>query len=233
MDELFERAALGPLHDVVTRSPGVVIHGPRGCGKRTLAEVVTRAPGHEIVSLDDPAMLALALEDPAGFAWDLPERVVLEEVQRAPGLLPALAAELGRNPVPGRLIATSAGGQSEYPTLAAFRLDPVSQSEFGDWNSAFTGRLFAGDFDEGDSERLGFELDERVVDGGYPDAIFEATAAARAEWYGAHVRRTVDEDIAAGSRLRNPAELGDVLTAVADRTSELLNVSELSDATGP
>jgi predicted AAA+ superfamily ATPase len=233
MDDLFERAALGPLRDLMARSPGVLVHGPRGCGKRTLTDVATRDTGHEVVSLDDPVTLALALEDPAGFAWELPDRVVIEEVHRVPGLLSALAAELARDPVGGRLIAISCVGQMEYPLIAAFRLDPMSQSEFGDWNSVFTGRLFNGAFDEGDLDRLGFELDERVVDGGYPEAIFEETAAARARWYAAHVVRVIDDDIAAGSRLRNPRELGDVLSAVAARTGDLLNVSDISEASGP
>ncbi len=57
------------LVEALTDTPVVLIHGPRQAGKTTLAA---------------------ALADPAGFIADLPERVILDEVQRVPALFPAI-----------------------------------------------------------------------------------------------------------------------------------------------
>jgi predicted AAA+ superfamily ATPase len=68
----------------------VLIHGPRQSGKTTLAQVVGKRQDYACFSFDDNVLLAAATADPVGFVGDLPERAILDEVQRAPGIFAAL-----------------------------------------------------------------------------------------------------------------------------------------------
>ena len=91
-------------------SPVVLIQGPRQCGKSTLAQMVC-APeflpgatgagnpasrGYGYLSFDDDVVRAGAEIDPMGFIAGLPESIVLDEVQRVPGLFTALKLEVDR-----------------------------------------------------------------------------------------------------------------------------------------
>ena len=61
--------------------------------------LLTAYPGnYEYISLDDDNLRVGAQEDPVGFVDDLPENVVLDEVQRAPELFTALKLAVDRNP---------------------------------------------------------------------------------------------------------------------------------------
>lgn len=82
-DRLLARFAEPRLLQSLADTPIVRIHGPRQCGKSTLAQVVGRARGYVYLSFDGEVTLAGATSDPVGFVSDLPERVILDEVQRA------------------------------------------------------------------------------------------------------------------------------------------------------
>jgi len=106
---LYPRYAQARLEEALADTPVVLVHGPRQCGKSTLAQIVGKARDYTYISFDDDVALAAAREDPIGFATDLPERTVLDEVQRAPGLFTALKAIVDRRRTPGRFILTGSG----------------------------------------------------------------------------------------------------------------------------
>lgn len=54
----------------------VLIHGPRQCGKTTLARRVGTKAGYAYLSFDDDVTLAAALADPIGFVAELPARYI-------------------------------------------------------------------------------------------------------------------------------------------------------------
>ncbi len=82
--------------------PVVLINGARQTGKTGLARVMaarSRATRAQYFTLAAAATRALAASDPAGFVRNLPGPVVLDEIQKAPGLFPAikLAVDRGRD----------------------------------------------------------------------------------------------------------------------------------------
>ena len=89
------------LAETLADTPVVLIHGPRQCGKTTLARSVGDARGYAYFSFDDDVVLAAAQADPMGFVGELPERTILDEVQRAPGLFTALKTAVDRRRTPG------------------------------------------------------------------------------------------------------------------------------------
>jgi uncharacterized protein len=97
---------------------------------------------------------AAAQADPVGYVADLPERAVLDEVQRAPELFTSLKAEVDNRREPGRFILTGSANVLLVPRLAdslagrmeILRLHPLSQAELAGENSSFLSKLFKASF---------------------------------------------------------------------------------------
>ncbi len=83
------------METALSDSPVVGLLGPRQCGKSTLSR--NCEPGRHYVSLDDQAYLDLATNDPQGFVDELPEKVAIDEVQRAPELALAIKRSVDAN----------------------------------------------------------------------------------------------------------------------------------------
>src|SRR5438034_2242870 len=104
--ELYPRYAEPRLSEALADTPVVLIHGPRQCGKTTLARMVGDSGGYAYISFDDDVALGAATVDPVGFVADLPERTILDEVQRVPGLFIAVKTAVDRGRTPGRFLLT-------------------------------------------------------------------------------------------------------------------------------
>jgi hypothetical protein len=74
----------------------VLIHGSRQCGKTTLCRRYAEPRGYSYFTFDDAVTLGAATADPIGFTADLPERVILDEVQRVPVLFTAIKETVDR-----------------------------------------------------------------------------------------------------------------------------------------
>ena len=118
-------------------TPVVLVHGPRQCGKTTLAHLVGEAAGYEYITFDDDVQLAAANADPVGFVADLADKTVLDEVQRVPALFLALKSSVDRDRRPGRFILTGSANVLLVPRLAdslagrmeILRLHPLAQDD--------------------------------------------------------------------------------------------------------
>jgi predicted AAA+ superfamily ATPase len=134
---LYPRYAERRLIEALTDSPVTLIHGPRQCGKTTLAQFVGRRLGYSYFSFDDDVTRVAAESDPAGFVTDLPERVILDDVQRVPTLFTALKGAVDRRREPGRFMLTGSSNVLLLPKLAdslagrmaILHLRPLAQCE--------------------------------------------------------------------------------------------------------
>ena len=130
------------LEEALADSPAVLVHGPRQCGKTTLALDMAGASdaaspsasadsdGHalsmagrpvrsyEYVNFDDPALRDGAEADPMGFVAGLPERTILDEVHRVPALFTPLKLAIDRRRTPGRFLLTGSTHVLLQATLA-------------------------------------------------------------------------------------------------------------------
>lgn len=224
------------VREALTDTPVVLIHGPRQSGKTTLARMVRDRRGYAYVSFDDAAARDAAREDPTGFVADLPDRVILDEVQHVPTLFTSLKASVDRNRIPGRFILTGSANVLLVPRLAdslagrmgILRLHPLSQRELARGAPRFLDALFAGAFRTRLADRLGTELAERIVGGGYPAALVRRVPARRMAWYRDYVDTEIQRDIQDLSRIRSLDSLPRLLAVVASHTAKLLNISDLA-----
>ena len=92
---------------------GIVINGPRQCGKTELMRALHRETGGTLLSLDDTATVTAALADPGGLVTGFPVLLYIDEVQR--GGDPLILA------VKAMLDASRAKGQI---VMSAFLTDP-------------------------------------------------------------------------------------------------------------
>ncbi|HWL63570.1 MAG TPA: ATP-binding protein [Steroidobacteraceae bacterium] len=235
-DRLYRRFAEEALRETLADTPAVLIHGPRQCGKTTLARGVGEARDYAYFSFDDDVTLAAAKADPVGFVGDLPERVVLDEVQRAPVIFPALKSAVDRRRTPGRFLLTGSANVLLLPALAdslagrlgLLRLHPLAQCELADHAPKFLDLLFNDGFKVRKYERLGKGLAERIAAGGYPAALARATASRRSAWYRDYIETLVQRDVRQLARIASLDALPRLLALAAGQTARLINISDLA-----
>jgi predicted AAA+ superfamily ATPase len=235
-DRFYPRFAEPGLVEALADTPVVLIHGPRQCGKTTLAQIAGRKRNYAYFSFDDDVTLAAAASDPVGFIADLPERVILDEVQRAPGIFSALKSAVDRRRIPGRFLLTGSANVLLLPSLAEslagrmgiLRLHPLAQCELAGRHPRFLGALFAGAFKTRKAERLGNALAERIAAGGYPAALARPTPRRRAAWYRDYIETLVQRDVRDLARIASLDALPRLLALAAGQTARLINVSDLA-----
>jgi hypothetical protein len=233
---LYPRFAELRLLEALADTPVVLIHGPRQCGKTTLAQVVGAREGHAYLNLDDDVTLAAATADPVGFVHDLPERVILDEVQHVPEIFTALKSAVDRRRTPGRFLLTGSANVLLLPRLSdslagrmeILRLHPLAQSELVGKKPHFLDTLFDRGFATRPHERLGRALAERVAAGGYPAALARGSERRRAAWYSDYVETLVQRDVRDLARIRSLDTLPRLLTMAAGQTANLVNISDLA-----
>jgi len=224
------------LTEALTDTPVVLVHGPRQCGKTTLARQVGDAKGYAYISFDDDVQRASAQADPVGFVADLPHKVVLDEVQRVPTLFTSIKAAVDRDRRSGRFILTGSANVLLVPRLAdslagrleILRLHPLAQAELAHRRPGFLDALFGAAFETRTQPRLGRELADRIAAGGYPAALARPAARRRAAWYRDYIDTLVQRDVPDLARISALDALPRLLTLAAGQTAHLLNVADLA-----
>jgi len=223
------------VEQALADTPAVLLHGPRQCGKTTLARQVCEPLGYGYLSFDDDALRAAAQADPVGLVADLPPRMVLDEVQRVPQIFTALKVAVDRDRAPGRFLLTGSANVLLLPRLAdslagrieTQRLHPLAQCELAGYDSAFLQALFGASFGLQRHARLAEELAERVAAGGFPAALARQ-APRRRDWYRAYVEALVQRDVTDMRRIGALDTLPRLLAAAAAQTARLVNVADLA-----
>ena len=227
------RAALGD-----TRIVAIV--GPRQSGKTTLARRIAGDDGRPFVTLDDEQFRRFAEDDPAGFVRSQPVAVI-DEIQRAPALILALKKAVDEAPRPGRYLITGSvdlfkGALS--PDSLAGRVDtiellPFSQAEIaGAGAPEFLDRAFAGDFPSLAVTGPTDDLIERVISGGFPEALSRTAPARRRRWLRAYVRALAERDVSEIAAIDKSVEMRRLIDHAATASGQLINLSALGSRLG-
>jgi len=229
---LLEARVIEALRD----RPVVLITGPRQSGKTTLARSI---PGYAYVTLDSLAALDAARSDPEGFVAGLPDRTVIDEVQRTPGLFLAIKAAVDRNRAPGRFLLTGSTSATAMPRAAdalvgrmeLLTLWPLSLREIEGGSGSVCDRLFEAQTPWTDHEQETGDLAGTISRGGYPEPL-AWEPHRRAAWIRDYVATVVQRDIRDLSDIAGLTAIPRLLSLLASRCANLLNVSDIARSLG-
>lgn len=233
-DSMLPRSLRGSLDEALQDTPVVCILGPRQCGKSTLAKAY--APERPYFDLDDDNLTETALNDPTGFVRGLPEKVTLDEVQRAPEILRAIKVAVDANRSAGRFILTGSANLLLLPRaseslagrMEILRLHPLTESEKEEKPGAFLETLLTDGFRPEIRESSGepTDLPRRLMTGGYPEVRKRSPQRIPA-WHRNYLQTLFERDAHEISTIRDSGQLLRLLTKLALQSGTLLNKSSL------
>jgi predicted AAA+ superfamily ATPase len=210
----------------------VLLAGPRQSGKTTLARDLA-GEGRAYLTLDDATTLAAALADPVGLVRSL-DAAIIDEIQRAPDLLLAIKDAVDRDGRPGRFLLTGSANLMTLPRVAdslagrmeTIRLLPLSQAEvLGDTRPGFLSSLFSGQAPKAGVMRLGSDLVESVLAGGYPEALARKSWPRRQDWHLNYVEAVIERDVRDVAQIDQLDRMPRLLRALAEHSGQLINHS--------
>jgi uncharacterized protein len=225
--------------EVLVDTPVVLLAGPRQAGKTTLVKRVAAQQSLRYLTLDDELTLLSAREDPVGMIRSL-DRAVIDEIQRAPELLLAIKKSVDDDRRPGRFLLTGSANLMTLPTVAdslAGRMEtlsllPLSQSEMSGNAANWIDGAFAGQLLKVTKPALGDELVERVLRGGYPEAVSRPSAKRRVAWARQYIDALIQRDVRDIAGIDKLDHLPRFLRALAQTAGHMCNYSQLAAQVG-
>jgi uncharacterized protein len=232
---IYPRFIMPRLEEALTDTPVVLLHGPRQSGKTTLAHQIAEQQRYTYITFDDHVHLDAAKTDPMGFIANLPDKVILDEIQRTPELFTAIKASVDRDRRPGRFILTGSANVLLVPRLSdslagrveILRIHPLSQSEINDQESNFLNTLFDATFGYYTCTRLGQTLTERITTGGYP-SVQSKLPRRRSAWYRDYIHTMIQRDVQDLAHISDLDALAKLMTLTAGQTARLLNMTDMA-----
>lgn len=235
---MIQRNITPNLLDALADTPVVLINGARQTGKSTLVQSIAGASHPaRYITLDTASVLAAARNDAAGFLAGIEEAVVIDEVQKAPELFPAIKADVDRNRKPGKYLLTGSANVLLVPHLSeslAGRMEilslwPFSQGELSGRRETFVDVLYENKmpFRDVQPESL-ISLQSRIIKGGYPETQYRVKEDRRQAWFESYMTTILQRDIRDLANIDGLNSLPRLLAIIAARSPALLNFAELS-----
>lgn len=245
------------MQNALQDSPIVLLNGARQVGKSTLAEMlaqpqpITQSAEKSVqnspiwgpaqyFTLDDQTTLTAAITSTTSFLQGLSQRVVIDEVQRAPEIFLAIKKQVDAKKKPGQFLLTGSANVMTLPRLAdslAGRMEihtiwPFSQGEILGHKESFIDDCFSGQKWSHISTINWSMLMERVVTGGYPEVLKRTNAKRRQAWFSAYLTAILERDIRELANIEGLQELPRLLQLLAVRVGGLLNFADISRTAG-
>lgn len=239
----YDRFVEAELRAALADTPVVALNGARQVGKSTLVRHLAErynGPVH-VVTLDDPTQLAAARSDPVSFV-DRDGLLVIDEVQRAPALLPAIKAAVDRDRRAGRFLLTGSTrllSVAEMSHSLAGRVEivdlwPLSEAERVGRRTTFPDALLTW------RPELVFKTDvgpdsylERICAGGFPEPLTRS-GRRRSAWFRNYATTVVERMVLDTTDVERADLLPRLLRLCAARTAGELNIAAIAaDASMP
>lgn len=238
---MYQRNISGKLTAALADTRVVLLNGARQVGKSTLAQQVAQQRGGQYLTLDDPVIAELARTDPQALVRGAAQFTVIDEVQSAPALLPAIKQEVDRRPVAGRFLLTGSANVFMLPNAAeslagrmeVLTLEPLSQCEVEASPHNFVDALFgSAPWVRCSVPTDRADLMRRLVSGGFPEALGRADPQRRDAWFRAYLASLLQRDVRDYANIEGLHDMPRLLSLLAARASWLLNMAEVSRSTG-
>lgn len=238
-DSLFPRQIEARLLEALQDTPVVLLAGPRQAGKTTLVKQIAERKGLRYLTMDDELARLSAKEDPTGFIRSI-DCVVIDEIQRAPQLLLAIKKSVDEDRRPGRFLLTGSANLMVLPTVAdslagrmeTLHLMPLSQSEMSVQSANWIDSVFAEHILQLNEVSEGHDLVQRVLRGGYPEAVSRPNAKRRAAWARQYMDAIIQRDVRDISGIEKIDQLPRFLNALAQTAGQMCNYTQLGGQVG-
>jgi predicted AAA+ superfamily ATPase len=215
----------------------VVVSGARQSGKTTLSQQVTSEEG-DYRSLDDTFMLDYALSDPKGFVFNNTGLMVIDEIQKAPKLIPEIKQVVDKDNRPGQFLLTGSANILTLPTISDslagrvryMRLRPFTTGELMGKKPSFFKRAFELDF----PDKISGYNKETIIDlafrGGYPEAVTIDNIQNRKEWFNDYLQTLLLRDLKDIANIRRQDDLQSLVGILASWSSKFMEISQITAA---
>ena len=202
------------LRKLASQFKAIALTGPRQSGKSTLAR--TTFPEKKYVSLENPDIRALALNDTRGFLSNLPNGAIIDEAQRVPELFSYLQQVLDESNEKGRFILTGSNNflmlENIFQTLAGrigyLELLPFCYNEIRK------------------IPNQDLHLNQVIFSGGYPAITFDHVDPEF--WFPSYIRTYVERDVRQIKNITNLNLFQKLLYLCAGRIGQQLNLNNLA-----
>ena len=224
--------------------PALLVTGARQVGKTTFLHSVAE-PERRFVSLDVPDVQALAKADPRLFLADNPPPVAIDEIQYVPELLPYIKERIdkARLEAPERAVGMywltgsqqfqmmNTVSESLAGRIGIFNLHGLSAKELSGEPEALP--YLPENVTVSSQECSPARFFERLWTGSYPNLMLSADP--RGNWldfYRSYVQTYLERDVRSLSQVADLNVFYAFLKAVAARSAQMLNYSDIARDTG-
>lgn len=214
---MIKREVSSKLIELSKQYPVITLIGPRQSGKTTLCKFLF--PLKEYVNLEDPETRMFAAGDPKGFLNRFRDGAVIDEIQKAPGLLSYLQVIADEHKISGEFIITgsqnlmlmSAVSQSLAGRTAIAHLLPLSVYELFEFG-------------------LSSGIEELMYKGFYPN-VYNLNLNP-SENYSFYISTYVEKDIRDLLKIADLNKFELFLKICASRTGQIINLSSIGNDCG-
>lgn len=225
------------LRSLIKQFPSVLVTGPRQVGKSTLLKQLGEE--YQYVTLDDPILLAQARNDPSLFMLNHQGKLILDEVQYAPELFSSLKLEIDKQKISGlyllsgsqafhlmQNVTESLAGRIAVLKLQGFSLREVQQLDF--YSPFIPTKNY---IIEREKQQQTVENIWQIIHQGYMPRLYEQETNWEI-YYASYVSTYIERDVRALSNVSDVTDFTRFMVAIAARSGELLNYSNVAQEVG-
>jgi predicted AAA+ superfamily ATPase len=217
----------------------VIISGARQTGKTTLAKEILNK-GNVFMPLDKKGILTSALDDPAGFVKNKSGTMIIDEIQKAPELIPEIKYAVDNDRRPGQYLLTGSANIKSLPSVTEslagrvknIRLRPLTQGEILRKKPFFLKMAFDGEFPKkisGYDKETIFDL---AFIGGYPEAVLLKTQKERKDWHKDYLNTLVSRDLRDIANIKRQNSLRELIRILASWSGKFMDLPPICNALG-
>lgn len=232
------------LEDAVCRVsktfPVLLLTGPRQAGKTTLLQKLSEKE-RQYVTLDDPGIRYLAINDPALFMMRYKPPILIDEIQYAPELLPYVKMAVDKSKNRGDFWLTGSQmfhlmknvSESLAGRVGIVNLLGLSGSEINVYPSVpFSTEPDSLLLRSKQVPKLGLvDVYERIFKGSMP-ALYENSEINPTVYYQSYMNTYLQRDIKDLTQVADEMSFYNFMTVVAARTSRPISYSEIAKEAG-
>ncbi|OGT42625.1 MAG: hypothetical protein A3F13_09455 [Gammaproteobacteria bacterium RIFCSPHIGHO2_12_FULL_40_19] len=212
----------------------VIIAGARQCGKTTVSKSFEMSDT-EYRTLDDKLLLQAAKTDPGEFVKHQSRCMIIDEIQKAPELLPAIKKAVDDDNRPGQFLLTGSSNIQALPgvteslagRIRTVSLRPLSQGELRNHQPNFLEHLFLQHPNKLKTEQVTRdEIIEIALCGGYPEVI-PFSQRDRQLWHQNYIDALLERDLKDIIHIRRLDAMSQLMHVISAWSTKPIDISAI------